>query len=98
MSIFGDAKNSPCQPLEFLLDEASSRLDPLTEAIIERAIAKLLTNRTGIIIAHRLQILQHADQILILERGRILEYGHFQTLANQPGSHFAKLLRNNFSL
>jgi len=81
-----------------LLDEASSRLDPLTEALIERAIAKLLANRTGIIIAHRLQTLQRADQILILERGRILEYGHFQTLANQPDSHFARLLRNNLSL
>ncbi|MEB3337531.1 MAG: ABC transporter ATP-binding protein, partial [Leptolyngbyaceae bacterium] len=58
-----------------ILDEASSRLDPQTEALIEQAIAQLFTNCTGIIIAHRLQTVQRADQILILEQGRVLEYG-----------------------
>jgi ATP-binding cassette, subfamily B, bacterial len=76
-----------------ILDEASSRLDPQTEALIEQAITKLFTNRTGIIIAHRLETVQRADQILILKQGTVLEYGDRLTLANDPNSHFAQLLR-----
>ncbi|NJK28648.1 MAG: ABC transporter ATP-binding protein [Acaryochloris sp. SU_5_25] len=76
-----------------ILDEASSRLDPQTEILLEGAIAKLLAHRTGIIIAHRLQTLQRADQILILDRGQVLEYGDRATLAARPDSHFAGLLK-----
>jgi len=79
-----------------ILDEASSRLDPFTEVLIERAIAKLLQNRTGIIIAHRLATVQRADQILILEKGRILEYGPREALVRDPNSRFAYLLRVGF--
>lgn len=79
-----------------ILDEASSRLDPFTEVLIERAIAKLLQNRTGIIIAHRLATVQRADQILILEKGRILEYGPREALVRDPNSRFAHLLRVGF--
>lgn len=52
-----------------ILDEASSRLDPATERLIERAVEKLLHNRTAIIIAHRLATVQRADQLLLLEDG-----------------------------
>lgn len=76
-----------------ILDEASSRLDPVTENLIEQAVERLLQRCTGIIIAHRLQTVQRADQILILDRGRILEYGDRQTLINNPHSHFYKLLQ-----
>lgn len=80
-----------------ILDEASSRLDPATEQLVERAVSKLLRpddgQRTGIIIAHRLATVQRADDILILEAGRILEYGPREHLARDPGSHFAHLLR-----
>jgi ATP-binding cassette subfamily B protein/ATP-binding cassette subfamily C protein len=76
-----------------ILDEASSRLDPQTEALIEQAINKLFKERTGIIIAHRLQTVQRADQILILEQGKVLEYGDRATLANLPNSHFAQRLK-----
>ena len=55
-----------------ILDEASSRLDPATEVKLERAIDKLLKNRTAIIIAHKLDTIQRADDILILERGNVL--------------------------
>lgn len=79
-------------PSLVILDEASSRLDPQTEALIEGAINKLLRNRTGIIIAHRLQTVQRADQILILERGKVIEYGDRRTLADQSDSRFAQLL------
>jgi ATP-binding cassette subfamily B protein len=53
-----------------ILDEASSRLDPVTEARLERASGKLLENRTGIIIAHRLDTVNRTDDILILDDGR----------------------------
>lgn len=76
-----------------ILDEASSRLDPATEQLIERAVDKLLENRTGIIIAHRLATVQRADQILILEQGRMVEYGDRQTLANDSSSRFSQLLK-----
>lgn len=75
-----------------ILDEASSRLDPMTEQLIERAVDRLLENRTGIIIAHRLKTVARADQILVLEAGRMVEYGDRATLLNNPRSRFAQLL------
>ena len=76
-----------------ILDEASSRLDPATERLIERAVDRLLAGRTGIVIAHRLATVRRADEIMILDRGRIAEHGPRELLANDPGSHFATLLR-----
>jgi len=76
-----------------ILDEASSRLDPATERLIERAVDRLLAGRTGIIIAHRLATVLRADEIMILERGRIIEHGPRDLLANAPESRFATLLR-----
>jgi ATP-binding cassette subfamily B protein len=76
-----------------ILDEASSRLDPATERLIERAVDRLLQGRTGIIIAHRLATVQRADEIMILERGRIIEHGPREQLAYAPDSRFATLLR-----
>jgi len=76
-----------------ILDEASSRLDPATEQLIERAIDKLLTNRTAILIAHRLETVQRADEILILEEGKVAEYGERAVLAADGQSRFARLLR-----
>ncbi|PSB07474.1 ABC transporter ATP-binding protein [Pleurocapsa sp. CCALA 161] len=78
-----------------ILDEASSRLDPATEMLIERAIVQLLKDRTAIIIAHRLQTIQKVDQILILERGKILEYGDRITLTQNSSSRFSNLLKLN---
>ena len=74
-----------------ILDEASSRLDPLTEQLIEQAVERLLKDRTGIIIAHRLQTVERADQILILEQGQMVEYGDRATLINDPQSRFSRL-------
>jgi ABC-type multidrug transport system fused ATPase/permease subunit len=76
-----------------ILDEAASRLDPVTEARMERAIDRLLAGRTGIIIAHRLHTVQRADDILILEAGRVVEYGPRARLAADPASRFARLLQ-----
>ena len=80
-------------PQLVILDEASSRLDPATEQLLERAIDRLLQDRTGIIIAHRLQTVQRADDILILENGRSVENGARLDLANDPNSRFYQLLK-----
>ncbi|HYF75775.1 MAG TPA: ABC transporter ATP-binding protein [Symbiobacteriaceae bacterium] len=76
-----------------ILDEASSRLDPATEALVERAVSRLLAGRTGIIIAHRLATIGRANTILILEDGKMLEHGERTQLAADPASRFATLLR-----
>ena len=76
-----------------ILDEASSRLDPATEQLIERAVDKLLTDRTGIIIAHRLATVTRADDILILDGGRVVEFGERLTLVADPNSRFSGFLR-----
>ena len=78
-----------------ILDEASSRLDPATEQRVERAIRLLFEGRTALVIAHRLSTIQRADDILILEDGRIVEYGKRELLANDPASRFSQLLRLN---
>lgn len=76
-----------------ILDEASSRLDPATEALLEQALGKLLEGRSAIIIAHRLATVERVDDILILERGRIVEHGPRETLAADEHSRFAELRR-----
>jgi ATP-binding cassette subfamily B protein len=76
-----------------VLDEASSRLDPATEQLIERAVDKLFEGRTAIIIAHRLATVRRADRIMILEEGRIIEQGDRAHLAADIDSRFAQLLR-----
>jgi ATP-binding cassette subfamily B protein len=76
-----------------ILDEASSRLDPVTEARLERAIDRLLQNRTAIIIAHRLHTVHRADEIMILENGEVSEYGDRKQLAANPDSRFYQLMQ-----
>ncbi len=76
-----------------ILDEASSRLDPATERRLEGALDHLLDQRTAIIIAHRLSTVERADQILILDQGRILEHGDRHQLMSDPSSRFAQLLQ-----
>lgn len=76
-----------------ILDEASSRLDPATEQRLERAVDRLIAHRTAIVIAHRLDTVRRADDILILDDGRIAEYGARETLERDPQSQFANLLR-----
>lgn len=76
-----------------ILDEPSSRLDPVTDRLVHAALGKLLTGRTGIIVAHRLATLAYADDILILEDGLVREYGPRRALAADPTSRFAELLR-----
>jgi ATP-binding cassette, subfamily B, bacterial len=75
-----------------ILDEATSRLDPLTERLVDRAMERLIAGRTAIIVAHRLATVQRVDRILILQAGRILEEGARARLASDSASHFRSLL------
>lgn len=76
-----------------ILDEASSRLDPATERLIERAVDQLLVGRTGVIIAHRLSTVARVDRVLIVDDGIVAEDGPRAALAADPTSRFARLLR-----
>ncbi|PZE22105.1 ABC transporter ATP-binding protein [Paenibacillus xerothermodurans] len=76
-----------------ILDEASSRLDPATEQKLEHAISRLLVGRTCIVIAHRLATIQRADEILILEEGRIIELGDRVRLAADTRSRYNQMLQ-----
>ncbi len=75
-----------------ILDEASSRLDPGTERLLEQAVDRLLRGRTAIVIVHRLRTVRRADTIMVLEHGRVAEYGPRERLAQDPDSQFARLL------
>lgn len=80
-------------PALVILDEASSRLDPATEQLVGRAVERLLRGRTAIVIAHRLRTIERVDRILILENGRVVEYGARPALAADPDSRLSGLLR-----
>jgi ATP-binding cassette subfamily B protein len=79
-------------PRILILDEATSSVDTITEARIQRALRVLLAGRTSFVIAHRLSTVRHADQVLVLDHGRIVERGtHKQLLA--AGGEYAHLYR-----
>jgi ABC-type multidrug transport system fused ATPase/permease subunit len=75
-----------------VLDEATSRLDPDTEQRLSLAAEHALAGRTVVIIAHRMATLDAVDEVLVLERGRVLEHGRRADLVDDPDSHFARLL------
>jgi ABC-type multidrug transport system fused ATPase/permease subunit len=76
-----------------VLDEASSRLDPTTEALVGAATARLLAGRTAVVIAHRLATLDRVDEIAVVEAGALVEHGTREALAARPSSRYARLLR-----
>ena len=76
-----------------ILDEATSRLDPSTEASIKAAIDRLVQGRTVLIIAHHLATIQRCDDIVILENGRLVEKGEREILASNPTTRFHRLLQ-----
>jgi ABC-type multidrug transport system fused ATPase/permease subunit len=76
-----------------VLDEASSRLGPVTERRITRATERLLAGRTAVVIAHRLDTLDRVDRIAVLDRGRVVEHGPRAALAADPASRYARLRR-----
>lgn len=80
-------------PALVILDEPSSKLDPVSERLVHRALGQLLTGRTGVLVAHRLSTFAYADDILILEDGAVREHGPRLELAADPSSRYAATLR-----
>ncbi len=76
----------------FILDEATNALDSISEHLIQEAIQKFGSTRTVIIIAHRLSTIEHADQIVVMDKGRIIEQGNIQELLQMNGL-FSKLYK-----
>ena len=73
-----------------ILDEATSALDPESEQIVQQGIDALCRDRTLIVIAHRLSTIRHADRIVVMDQGRVVEQGTFDELLGR-GGHFARL-------
>ncbi|MGB1316139.1 MAG: ABC transporter ATP-binding protein [Chitinophagales bacterium] len=85
------------EPAILVLDEATSSVDTETEQIIQKAIDKMVEDRTSIIIAHRLSTIQNADKIMVLNNGTIVEYGKREDLLEMNGI-FKELYENQFLL
>ncbi|TET96292.1 MAG: ABC transporter ATP-binding protein [Anaerolineales bacterium] len=82
-------------PEIFIMDEATSSVDTLTEALIQQGMAALTNKRTSFIIAHRLSTIKRADRILVIENGKILEMGTHAELLEKKG-HYFKLYTEQF--
>ncbi len=74
-------------PPILILDEATSALDSASEKLVQDALEKIMQNRTTIIIAHRLSTIQHADEIVVLKDGQLIESGNHQSLLEQKGEY-----------
>jgi len=82
-------------PPILLLDEATASIDTRTEALIQEGMEHLMEGRTTVVIAHRLSTIRHADQILVIRRGRIIERGDHDALLALDGE-YAALHRSHF--
>ena len=71
-----------------ILDEATANIDSETESIIQESLEKMMNISTMIIVAHRLSTIQHADQIIVMSHGKIVESGSHQALLKEKGLYF----------
>jgi ATP-binding cassette subfamily B protein len=89
------ARAALADPRILILDEATSSVDTRTERLIQGALESLLRDRTSFVIAHRLSTIRHADQVLVLEAGRIVERGTHESLMSTQGTYY-KLYMSQF--
>ncbi len=82
-------------PSILILDEATASVDPFTEAQIQEGLDVVMQGRTSIVIAHRLSTVKHADRIVVLQKGRVIEEGNHEALLLQ-GGHYAELYNTYF--
>jgi subfamily B ATP-binding cassette protein MsbA len=87
-------KNPPI----LVLDEATSSLDAESESLVQRALENLMENRTTLVIAHRLSTIRKADQIVVIEDGRIGEVGTHDELIGRPRGSYRRLYELQFAL
>jgi ATP-binding cassette subfamily B protein len=83
------------RPELFIMDEATSSVDTLTEALVQRGMERLMAGRTSFIIAHRLSTIKRANRILVIEDGRIAEMGTHAELLRKRG-HYHRLYTQQF--
>jgi ABC-type multidrug transport system fused ATPase/permease subunit len=82
-------------PPILILDEATASVDTRTERMIQQALDRLMLRRTSLVIAHRLSTVRHADQILVMDRGRIIQRGRHEDLI-AAGGIYAELCAHSF--
>ncbi len=80
-------KNAPI----LVLDEATSALDTQSELLVQEALTNLMMNRTSFVIAHRLSTIRRADAIIVLDRGKVKEFGRHDELVSRPNGTYASL-------
>ena len=91
------ARAAVADPPVLILDEATSSIDTRTEALIEKGMDRLMEGRTVFVIAHRLSTVRNADEIIVLEKGTIIERGNHDALMAQRGRYY-KLYTGAFEL
>lgn len=85
-------------PRVIILDEATANIDTHTEVLIQRALQRVLKDRTSIVIAHRLSTVRNADNIVVLDQGRLVEQGSHDELLTKKGGFYARLYAVNYNL
>ena len=85
-------------PQVIILDEATANIDTHTEVLIQQALQKVLAGRTSIVIAHRLSTVRNADNIVVLDQGKLVEMGNHEELLARKGGVYARLYAVNYGL